>query len=76
MDEVKYQKKTQEVIVDLDTKLSDLDRIAATIQTLPIPKIIEAKEKKDSFIEKLKIVENTAKTQKDILSTMKTWRSD
>ncbi|GAI53225.1 unnamed protein product, partial [marine sediment metagenome] len=76
MDEVKYQKKTQEVIVDLDTKLSDLDRIAATIQTLPIPKIIEAKEKKDSFIEKLKIVENTAKTQKDILSTMKTRRSD
>jgi len=76
IDEAKYQKDTQEVKVDLNTKLSDLDRIATTIQTLPIPKIIEAKEKMDLFIEKLENVENTAKTQKDVLSTMKTRRSD
>lgn len=76
MDEAKYQKETQEVKVNLNTKLSDLDGMVATIQTLPIPKIIEAKEKMDSFIEKLENVENTAKTQKDILSTIKTQRSN
>jgi len=76
MEEAKYQKETQEVKVDLNTKLSDLDRIVTTIQTLPIPKIIEVKEKTDLFIEKLENVENTAKTQKDILSTMKTRGSD
>ena len=76
MEEAKYQKETQEVKVDLNTKLSDLDRMTTTILTLPIPKIIEVKEKTDLFIEKLENVENTAKTQKDILSKMKVRGSD
>jgi hypothetical protein len=71
LEEAKAQKEIQEVKVDLDLKLDELDRMATTLQTLPLPKIIEKTEKIDSFIEKLDIVEKNAKMQTNILNKMK-----
>lgn len=56
--------------------MATLDRMTTTLQTLPIPKIIEDNEKIDPFIEKLESVEDTAKTQKNVIMTMKSQRSD
>lgn len=75
MEEDRYQRGALEVKVDLDSQLATLDRMATTLQTLPIPKIIEADEKIDPFVEKLENVENIAQTQKNIITTMKSQRS-
>lgn len=76
MEEARYQKEAQEIKIDIDSKLNELDSMASTINTLPIPKIIEKEEKIDIFIEKLGNVENAAKTQKSVINTMRTQRSD
>lgn len=76
MEEDKYRKDADEIKVDLDSQLVTLDRMITTLQTLPIPKILEDDEKIDPFIEKLENVENIAKTQKDVITTMKPQRSD
>ena len=56
--------------------MATLGHMTTTLQTLPIPKIIEDNEKIDPFIEKLESVEDTAKTQKNVIMTMKSQRSD
>lgn len=76
MEEAKYQKEAQEIKIDIDSKLNELDSMASTINTLPIPKIIEKEEKIDIFTEKLGNVENAAKTQKSVINKMRTQRSD
>lgn len=75
MEEDKYRKDADEIKVDLDSQLVTLDRMTTTLQTLPIPKILEDDEKIDTFIEKLENVENIVKTQKDVIITMKPQRS-
>lgn len=76
IEEDKYLKDADEVKVDLDSQLVILARMITTLQTLPIPKILEDDEKIDPFIEKLEDVEGIAKTQKDVITTMKLQRSD
>ena len=76
MEEDRYRKDADEIKVDLDSQLVTLDRMTTTLQTLPIPKILEDDEKIGPFIEKLENVENIAKTQKDIITTMKPQRSN
>ncbi len=75
MEEDKYRKDADEIKVDLDSQLVTLDRMTTTLQTLPIPKILEDDEKIDPFIKKLENVENIAKTQKGVITTMKLQRS-
>lgn len=76
MEEDEYRKDAQEVKVDLDSQLDTLDLMTTTLQTLPIPKIIKNNEKISPFIKKLESVEDAAKTQKNIIITMKSKRSD
>lgn len=71
MEAARYQRQVQESKIDIDSKLKELDGIASTINTLPIPKIIEQDEKIDLFIEKLGDIEAVAKTQKRVISTMR-----
>ena len=76
MEEDEYRRDAQEVKVDLDSQLDTLDLMTTTLQTLPIPKIIKNNEKISPFIKKLESVEDAAKTQKNIIITMKSKRSD
>jgi len=76
MEKGRYQRDALEVKVDLDSQLTILDQMTTTLQTLPIPKIVEDNKKVDPFIEKLGSIENTAKTQKNIIMTMKSQGSD
>lgn len=76
MEEEEYRRDAQEIKVDLDSQLDTLDLMTTTLQTLPIPKIIKNNEKISPFIKKLENVEDAAKTQKNIIITMKSKRSD
>lgn len=76
MEEDEYRRDAQEIKVDLDSQLDTLDLMTTTLQTLPIPKIIKNNEKISPFIKKLENVEDAAKTQKNIIITMKSKRSD
>ena len=76
MEEDEYRRDAQEIKVDLDSQLENLDLMTTTLQTLPIPKIIKNNEKISPFIKKLESVEDAAKTQKNIIITMKSKRSD
>ncbi|MCD6099164.1 MAG: hypothetical protein J7K33_01120 [Candidatus Marinimicrobia bacterium] len=75
MEEAKFKKSAQREKIDLDSKLSELETMATTIQTLPIPKILEEETKIEHFIERLENIENLARTQKEVINTMRVQRS-